>query len=214
MIQLFNVTKYIKDRCLLDCVNIKINKGDFVVITGPSGEGKTTLLNIMGFLDDEFTGSILFNGVEISADIKNDYFEIRKKIGYVFQNSLVNDSQSVYRNMTLPSLIIPVPEVNERVRYLLKKTGLSGFENKNANILSGGEKQRLSIARAIIHSPVLMLADEPTASLDHDNKIRVIKLLESINAEYNLTVIVVTHDLDYFKDKRKIILKNGILYED
>ncbi|EAR6586762.1 ABC transporter ATP-binding protein [Salmonella enterica] len=214
MIQLFNVTKYIKDRCLLDCVNIKINKGDFVVITGPSGEGKTTLLNIMGFLDDEFTGSILFNGVKISADIKNDYFEIRKKIGYVFQNSLVNDSQSVYRNMTLPSLIIPVPEVNERVRYLLKKTGLSGFENKNANILSGGEKQRLSIARAIIHSPVLMLADEPTASLDHDNKIRVIKLLESINAEYNLTVIVVTHDLDYFKDKRKIILKNGILYED
>ncbi|EDY2188997.1 ABC transporter ATP-binding protein, partial [Salmonella enterica subsp. enterica] len=192
MIQLFNVTKYIKDRCLLDCVNIKINKGDFVVITGPSGEGKTTLLNIMGFLDDEFTGSILFNGVKISADIKNDYFEIRKKIGYVFQNSLVNDSQSVYRNMTLPSLIIPVPEVNERVRYLLKKTGLSGFENKNANILSGGEKQRLSIARAIIHSPVLMLADEPTASLDHDNKIRVIKLLESINAEYNLTVIVVT----------------------
>ncbi|EAA9303419.1 ABC transporter ATP-binding protein [Salmonella enterica] len=214
MIQLFNVTKYIKDRCLLDCVNIKINKGDFVVITGPSGEGKTTLLNIMGFLDDEFTGSILFNGVKISADIKNDYFEIRKKIGYVFQHSLVNDSQSVYRNMTLPSLIIPVPEVNERVRYLLKKTGLSGFENKNANILSGGEKQRLSIARAIIHSPVLMLADEPTASLDHDNKIRVIKLLESINAEYNLTVIVVTHDLDYFKDKRKIILKNGILYED
>lgn len=214
MIHLYNVKKYINDRCLLDCVNIKISKGDFVVLTGPSGEGKTTLLNIMGFLDDDFSGSILFNGVKVSAGINNDYFELRKKIGYVFQNALINDSQSVYRNMTLPSLIIPVPDLNQKVNYLLNKTGLSGFEGKNGNVLSGGEKQRLSIARAIIHSPVLLLADEPTASLDHDNKIKVIELLESINTEYNLTVIVVTHDLDYFENKRKIVLKNGILYED
>lgn len=213
MIKLINIKKSINNRCLLNDVSLEIGKGEFVIITGPSGEGKTTLLNVIGLLDCDYTGRLFFNGTELSPEMKNDYFEIRKKIGYVFQNALINDNQTVYRNLTLPSLAVPVHDINERVSFLLKKTGLSGFEHQKGIVLSGGEKQRLSVARAVFHSPLVVLADEPTASLDHDNKKKVIDFLESINRDHHVTVIVVTHDLDYFMDKRRITLKNGMLYE-
>ncbi|EAY4774858.1 ABC transporter ATP-binding protein [Salmonella enterica] len=214
MIKLVNVKKNINNRCLLNDVSLYIGKEEFVIITGPSGEGKTTLLNIIGLLDGDYSGSLFFNGIKISQEMQNKHFEIRRKIGYVFQNALINDNQTVYRNLTLPSLIVPVPDINERVSFLLQKTGLSGFENQKGIVLSGGEKQRLSVARAVFHSPLVLLADEPTASLDHENKKKVIDFLESINREHRVTVIVVTHDLDYFMDKRKVSLKNGILYEE
>ncbi|EJU6332886.1 ATP-binding cassette domain-containing protein, partial [Salmonella enterica] len=126
MIKLINIKKSINNRCLLNDVSLEIGKGEFVIITGPSGEGKTTLLNVIGLLDCDYTGSLFFNGTELSPEMRNDYFEIRKKIGYVFQDALINDNQTVCRNLTLPSLAVPVHDINERVSFLLKKTGLSG----------------------------------------------------------------------------------------
>ncbi|EIZ7359752.1 ATP-binding cassette domain-containing protein, partial [Salmonella enterica] len=95
MIKLINIKKSINNRCLLNDVSLEIGKGEFVIITGPSGEGKTTLLNVIGLLDCDYTGSLFFNGTELSPEMRNDYFEIRKKIGYVFQDALINDNQTV-----------------------------------------------------------------------------------------------------------------------
>lgn len=213
MISLKNIVKRFHERTLLNSINLIIHDGDFLVITGSSGEGKSTLLNIIGLLDYEYTGSISINNINISPDNKNRIHKIRRdNMGYVFQNALINEAQTVYRNLILPLLLTSETDIEHKVRQVLEMTGLSGTEQKKAIVLSGGEKQRLSVARAMIHSPSILLADEPTASLDHHNKIKIATLLDKIN-QNGVTIIVITHDIDYFSNKNILTLKQGVLYE-
>lgn len=213
MIRLSNIVKKYQQRVLLNDINLTINDGDFLVITGASGEGKSTLLNIIGLLDYEYSGKIFIDDTGISPEDMTAAYEIRRnKMGYVFQDSLINEAQTVYRNLSLPLFLSPFADVAGKVRQALEITGLAGTEQKKAIVLSGGEKQRLSVARAIIRSPSVILADEPTASLDHKNKIKIVSLLDKINRD-GVSIIVVTHDTDYFSDKKIMSLRQGILYE-
>lgn len=213
MIQLNNIVKKHNERVLLNGINLTIHTGDFLVITGPSGEGKSTLLNIIGLLDNKYSGNVIIDNISISANDMAVAYKIRQnKMGYVFQDSLINEAQTVYRNLSLPLFLNPDVDIKSKIRHILHIIGLSDAEQKKGIVLSGGEKQRLSVARAIIRSPSILLADEPTASLDHENKIKVVSLLDKINRD-GVSVIVVTHDVDYFSEKRILTLKQGVIYE-
>lgn len=195
MIKLTVTHKKFQDRCILENTNINIKKGDFFVITGPSGVGKSSLLNIIGLLDKDFLGEYFLNGSKVSFTNHSHQLFLRKKhFGYVFQNSLINDKQSISRNILCTLDYDQQKKSTAYMNYLLKTVGL--IENSTtANILSGGEKQRLAIVRALIKNPDIILADEPTASLDRKNKEIIMNILKKYN-ENKGTVVMVTHDIE------------------
>lgn len=208
MINLEIKKKMFDDRVIFENFRLNIQSGDFIVLTGPSGAGKSTLLNIIGLLDHDYDGEYLFShrpvskeNISCSLKIRKDYF------GYVFQNSLINDKQSIMRN-----LLCSVDFSNqERAKALASSIlNLVGIKNRkgSASLLSGGEKQRLALARALIKEPRILLADEPTASLDRDNKVKVMGILESFNSTGG-TVIMITHDTGLISNKMKVININS-----
>lgn len=204
MIKINIKRKYFSDRMLFNDYNISINDGDFIVLTGPSGAGKSTLLNIIGLLDQEYTGSYVFLNRHIdfkcyqnSVFIRKDYF------GYIFQDSLINERQSIVRNLLCSVDYSQLPDARGRIKDTLALVGLPQH-NGLASLLSGGEKQRLALARAIIKKPKIILADEPTASLDIDNKIKVMSILKDFNLNGG-TVVMVTHDLGLITSDMRVI---------
>lgn len=196
--------KKFKDRQILLNTCIEVNNRDFIIITGPSGVGKSSLLNIIGLLDHEYDGEYFFRGKKINYKNRNDILLLRKEyFGYVFQDSLVNENQSILRNMLCAIDYEKRNELSLNIDNTLNSVSIDN-KRRSAATLSGGEKQRLALARALIKKPSILLADEPTASLDIDNK----KIVMNILKEYNKnggTVIMITHDLD-------LIEQNMIVY--
>ncbi|BBA92523.1 bacteriocin ABC transporter ATP-binding protein [Streptococcus ruminantium] len=167
-----------------------------VAITGPSGCGKSTLLNIIGLIDDFQNGSYQFDGMEnIKVNSSQASSIIRNKISYLFQNFALMDSKTVEENLMLALFYqkLSKHEKKKRISQALEQVGLKGYENDNIFELSGGEQQRVAIARAILKPSIVILADEPTGSLDRKNKEIVLDLLRKLNQD-GKTILIVTHD--------------------
>ncbi len=173
---------------ILNNINLKINKGEIVVILGESGSGKTTLLNCLSGIDNKFKGNIYYDGKDISK-YKNYKLKkfIKKNIGFVFQDYNLLKNLNAYEN------ILVGKNDKDKALELLSLIGLTDCKNKYIYELSGGECQRISIARAIIKNPKVLICDEPTGALDKSNTLKILKILRDINSKNGTTIIIVTH---------------------
>lgn len=207
-----NVTKiYISgehELYALDGVNLKLDEGKFIVILGPSGAGKSTLLNMLGGLDSPTSGKIIVSGKDISTLSQNELADYRAKtIGFVFQFYNLIPTLTVYENVALVSEIAP-DAMN--AKEMLREVGLLDHLKNFPSELSGGEQQRVSIARALAKNPKIILCDEPTGALDSGTGIMVLKLLLSMAKTYGKTIVVVTHNQNIAKIADVIVhVKNG-----
>ena len=197
MIQVTDVSKSFGLLQVLKNIHITINEGEIVSIVGPSGAGKTTLLQIIGTLDKPDSGIIEFNGVEIGKMKEKHLSDFRNKnIGFVFQFHQLLPEFTALENVIIPALIGKAKEskAREHAKELLDMMGLSERFNHKPNELSGGEKQRVAVARALINNPAVILADEPSGSLDSENKTELHKLFFELQKTINQTFVIVTHD--------------------
>ena len=197
----------------VDDISLKVKEGEFIVIMGPSGSGKTTLLNLLGGLDRPTNGKILVDGEDIVRLKDNDLTTYRRDmVGFVFQSFNLLTLHTAVENVSIP--MIWQGEKNkdriERAKKLLESVGLSERLFFKPTQLSGGEKQRVSIARALANAPKIILADEPTGNLDSATGGEIIKLLKQINKELKVTIIIITHDVDIARAADRIIkLRDG-----
>lgn len=216
IINLKNINKKYKNKVeeieILKDMNLEINSGELISIIGKSGSGKTTLLNILGLLDDFDSGEYFIEGEIIP---KNDSIISKtrnEKIGYIFQFHHLLKEFTAIENVMIPGFINNKENLEKRAMELLKIVGLENRIYHKPDELSGGEKQRVSIARALINSPKLVLADEPTGNLDIETSKLIDNLFYKINKELNQTIVIVTHNLELAKIADKIYeLKNGKL---
>ena len=212
IVELKNVSRVYKsgDREIkaLNNVNLEIEQGKFVVILGPSGTGKSTLLNLLGGLDSPTSGTIIVDGKDISTYSRDELAEYRAdKVGFVFQFYNLVPTLTVYENVALIKEI--APDALD-AKEMLDKVGLSGHYKKFPVQLSGGEQQRVSIARALAKNPEVILCDEPTGSLDSETGVMILKLLLSMARDYNKTIIIVTHNQNIAKMADVVVkVKNG-----
>ena len=202
----------------LSDINLDIYKGEFLGLVGPSGSGKTTLLNIVGGLDSSSQGSVrvLDKTIEKSSDTERSFLR-RKSMGFIFQSYNLLPVYSVYENIELPLILNNVPEINRKDKVLqaIDWVGLGDKVHSRPNQLSGGQCQRTAIARAIVHQPEIVLADEPTANLDAENSHHIMKIMKNLNKDLNTSFIFATHDekiMSYLK--RIIYLDDGIIQKD
>ena len=217
MIQLRSVTKKYKSTYALKNVNLDILSGEFVFIVGSSGAGKSTLMKLLYKEETPTSGTVMIGGINIANLPSDKVPNLRRCMGIVFQDYKLLQNQSVYDNVAyvIRTLGISTKEINARVLGALKVVGLSDKIKAKPTELSGGEQQRVSIARAIVNGPPLLIADEPTGNLDPKNSMEVMQILDQIN-QRGITVIVSTHDsamVDYFR-KRVITLDNGEVSRD
>lgn len=217
MIQLRSVTKKYKNNYALKNVNLDILSGEFVFIVGASGAGKSTLMKLLYKEETPSSGTVMIGGINIANLPSDKVPNLRCCMGIVFQDYKLLQNQSVYDNVAyvIRTLGISTKEINARVLGALKVVGLSDKIKAKPSELSGGEQQRVSIARAIVNGPPLLIADEPTGNLDPKNSMEVMQILDQIN-QRGITVIVSTHDsamVNYFR-KRVITLENGEVVRD
>jgi len=180
-------------------VTYAIEKGDFVAIMGPSGSGKSTLMNILGCLDKPDSGRYLFEGEEVSTFNKDRLATVRnKKIGFVFQSFNLLSRTTALENTELPLLYTNVPHKEREARALaaLESVGLGNRARHKTNQLSGGEQQRVAIARSLLTNPALILADEPTGNLDSKTSCEIMRIFKRLNEKQHITMIMVTHEAD------------------
>lgn len=194
-------------------INLEINAGDFISIMGPSGSGKSTLMNIIGCLDYPTSGKYYFEDIEITKYNKNQLAQLRNlKIGFIFQTFNLLHRTTAMENIELPLLYTKLPakiRIQKSVEAL-KQVGLEHRYNHYTNQLSGGEQQRVSIARALVNDPLILLADEPTGSLDSKTGAEILSIFKKLNQERNMTIVLVTHDPRIASLAHKIInLKDG-----
>jgi lipoprotein-releasing system ATP-binding protein len=197
MIQATNIKKSFGELEVLKGVDIRINSGEIVSIVGPSGAGKTTLLQILGTLDKPNDGEVKVNGTDFSKLKERDLAEFRNRhIGFIFQFHQLLPEFTALENVMIPALIgkKETKEVTARAKELLTYLQLSDRMEHKPSELSGGEKQRVAVARALINNPLLILADEPSGSLDSKNKEELHKLLFDLREKFGLTIVIVTHD--------------------
>ncbi|AYE34678.1 ABC transporter ATP-binding protein [Clostridium septicum] len=216
-IKLVNISKvYENDFTALNNINLTINKGEFIALMGPSGSGKSTLLNIIGCLDSSTTGTYILDGNDCTNKKFNKLCDVRnKKIAFIFQNFALIKELNVIENILLPLEYrnnYDKKEVLEKLEKYLIKLGLDEIKYKKVKKLSGGQQQRVAIARALMQGSDLILADEPTGSLDEENGKIIMKILNSLNEDEKKTIIVVTHNLEVAKYCNKIItLRDGMI---
>ena len=179
----------------LDNVSFSVEQGEFIAIVGPSGSGKSTLLHILGGVDVPTSGEVIINGTKIS-DLDETALAIfrRRQIGLIYQFYNLIPILTVEENLTLPLLLDGKKPDQKQIEMLVEKLGLENRLKHLPNELSGGQQQRVSIGRALLNSPALVLADEPTGNLDSENSKEIIKLLRQFNKENKQTVIIITHD--------------------
>ena len=191
-----NVTKYFGENRVLDDVSLEIERGSFVSIVGASGSGKSTLLTILGGIDKPTEGKVFLDGVEISGMSEKELAILRRtKLGFVFQFFNLAPYLTAEENVLLPiTLRGKVKEEDKkRATELMEYLGISGLKNKLPGKMSGGEQQRVAIARGLIINPEVILLDEPTGNLDSKNSEEIMNLLKKINEEFNTTIVQVTH---------------------
>ena len=200
----------------LDNVSFSIEKGEFVLIVGSSGSGKSTLLNMIGLLDRPTNGKVFIDGIDTTnlTDDKISSFR-NKKLGFIFQFSNLLTDLTVLENVLLPREIAGTNDSAEKNAIeLLTAVGLADQINKRANKISGGQAQRAAIARGLINSPSIVLADEPTGNLDSVTAEIIVQLMKSMAKKLNQTFIVVTHDRQHFGDVDRVItIKDGKSFE-
>ena len=199
----------------LNDVDLEVKQGEFLAITGESGSGKTTLLNCLGSLDRPTSGKIIFNGRDITTMDDNGLSAYRRKsIGFIFQNYNLIPVLNVEENIVLPLNLDNTPTDKEFLEELLKLTGLDVKRNNYPHELSGGQQQRVAFARALIHKPRIILADEPTGNLDSKNSREIISILKSSIKKYNQTLILITHDGSIAAQADRICrITDGVLSE-
>jgi len=193
---------------VLKDVTMTVQKGEFVAITGKSGSGKSTLMNILGCLDTATSGTYKLEGKDVSNLTVDQLAEIRnKKIGFVFQRYHLLPDMTALENVELPLLYANKPEkqARERALQMLKLVGLEDRVNHIPSELSGGEQQRVAVARALSNEPAILLADEPTGNLDSATEERIMKLLRDLHKEKGVTIIVITHDEHIAQQADRII---------
>ena len=218
MIQLKNITKSFGSLQVLRGIDLSVEEGQVVSIVGPSGAGKTTLLQIMGTLDKADSGQVIINGQDISALNQKKLSRFRNKhLGFVFQFHQLLPEFTALENIMIPAFIggADKKETEERARELLQFMGLADRATHKPNELSGGEKQRVAVARALVNHPDVIMADEPSGSLDSQNKEDLHKLFFDLRDKYGQTFVIVTHDesLATLTD-RTIHMKDGIIIDD
>jgi cell division transport system ATP-binding protein len=218
MIQLFHVHKeYPGDGPALSDVTLEVVKGEFVFLTGPSGAGKSTLLKLLFCAEPATSGQLLLFGKNLAKIRPAAVPLVRRNVGFVFQDFKLLSARTVAENVALPLEVrgLPDKEIRKKVRMLLRSVGLEHRAGKFPASLSGGEQQRIAVARALAPDPALVLADEPTGNLDPDRTLEVMELLHAANAR-GTTVVVATHDrslLERYK-KRVIVLDRGRVVSD
>lgn len=195
----------------LDKVNVEINKGELVAIIGKSGAGKSTMMHIIGCIDDFEEGTYELNGKDISGVSAKKKAEIRnKEIGIVMQDFALIDEYTVEENVMIQLYFTKgVKNKKDKVKSALEKVGIADLKSKPINKLSGGQKQRVAIARAIVNEPEILLADEPTGALDTKTGQEIMNVFKEIN-DNGKTVIIITHDMEIAKQCKRIIeIKDG-----
>jgi len=218
MIQLRGVTKkYKNNEYALKNINLDILSGEFVFLTGSSGAGKSTLMKLLYREESPTIGTVMIGNINVANLPDERVPDLRRHMGIVFQDYKLLQKQSVYDNVAyvIRTLGISTKEINARVMGALKVVGLADKIKSKPSELSGGEQQRVSIARAIVNGPPLLIADEPTGNLDPKNSLEVMHILEQINQK-GITVLVSTHDhamVNYFR-KRVITLEDGQIIRD
>lgn len=207
MIELTNLEKKFGEKKVLDRFNLRIEAGEMIALVGESGSGKSTLLNILGLIEDFDSGEYLFLGEKnIKANTKKASKNIREKINYLFQNFALIETETVEENLqvALRYKKISKEEKQKLISSTLEKVGLKGYEKKKVHELSGGEQQRVAIARVLIKPSEIILADEPTGSLDPKNRDEVLNLLKEMNME-GKTIVIVTHDPEVSKICSRVV---------
>ena len=214
MIDAKNINVKFGKRQILKDLNLKVKKGEYISIIGKSGAGKSTLLNVISTLEKEYSGNVFYENKDI-----RDYndFEIsnlrNKKIGFIFQNFNLLEDFTVIENIMLPARLTKLDEIElkEKALRLINKFELDLTKNQYPNELSGGEKQRVSIARALINKPEIIFADEPTGNLDSKMSTEISNILSKLNQE-GQTIVMVTHNKELAKSSNKILeLNDGML---
>ena len=202
----------------LNQASLDVFHGEFVSIIGPSGSGKSTLLHCMGLLDRPTSGKILIDGKDTSKISGQEIAEFRgEKLGFVFQNYNLIPRLTVMENVVLPGLIMKVDQVEleKKATGLLKEVGILHRADHKGVHLSGGEQQRVAIARSLINDPVVVLADEPTGALDSESSAEIMKVLLKMNDTRNVTTVFVSHDLDIARfGDRTIVINDGKVVGD
>lgn len=217
MIRLYNVTRRYGDIQALQNVTFHIPKGEFCYLTGPSGAGKTTLLRLIYGAEIPSEGRILIANIAVDRLPKRNLPQLRRNIGVIFQDFKLIPTRSVAENVGLALEVLAYPRdiIRRRVSAVLNTVGLQGREEDHPLSLSGGEQQRVAVARAIVNDPAILLADEPTGNLDGAMAIEVIEILQAINLR-GTTVLVATHDvglMDRFPHRR-VRFERGRLVKD
>ena len=211
-----NINKTYKNGSLelqvLKNISFKVDKGEFLAIMGSSGSGKSTMMNILGCLDNQYEGRYILDGIDISKSTENELSEIRnKKIGFIFQSFNLLPRLTALENVELPLVYssIPKEERHKRANELLEMVGLKDRTHHRPNELSGGQRQRVAIARALVHNPSIILADEPTGNLDSKSEAEIIEILQKLN-KMGKTIVIVTHEPNIGEiAQRKIVFKDG-----
>src|SRR5262245_1472404 len=199
-------------------ISLKIRQGEFVAVMGASGSGKSTMMNIIGCLDQPSRGTYILDGMDVSRLSKDDRADIRnRKIGFVFQGFNLLSRTSALENVELPMLYagLDAVERRRRAKEALEAVGLSGRENNHPNQLSGGQQQRVAIARALVNHPTIILADEPTGALDSRTSVEVMDIFQRLNRERGITLLIVTHEHDIAEyAQRVVIFRDGKIRSD
>lgn len=220
MIQLKNVTKTVRsgaeDLTILDNVSLEIPDGEFVAVTGASGSGKSTLLGLIAGLDAPTSGTISIDGADITTMSEDALAQIRsEKIGFIFQSFHLIPSLTAFENVLIPMEILGLKDAKSRAEQLLVDVDLTNRGHHYPTELSGGEQQRIAIARAFANQPKMLLADEPTGNLDSRNGSHIFDLMTELHKTNNVTLILVTHDAGLAdKAQRQVILKDGRVVSD
>lgn len=218
MIEVKNINKKYGALQVLDNVNVTINKGELVTIVGPSGAGKSTLLHIVGTLDSPDEGSVIYDGKDVLRFSERELARFRNQnIGFVFQFHQLLPEFTTLENVTIPALIggMKQKDADERAKELLDYMGLSGRLNHKPSELSGGERQRVAVARALVNRPAVILADEPSGSLDSQNKKELHGLFFRLREELQQTFVIVTHDESLADDADRVLyMQDGKIVND
>lgn len=220
MIELKNVTKTVRsgaeDLTILDDVSFSIPDGEFVAVTGASGSGKSTLLGLIAGLDAPTGGEILIDGEQVTAMSEDALATLRsEKIGFIFQSFHLIPSLTAYENVLIPMEILGLKNAKSRAAELLAAVELTNRGHHYPTELSGGEQQRIAIARAFANEPKILLADEPTGNLDSKNGAHVFDLMTELHRRNDVSLILVTHDQNLAaRAQRQVILKDGRVLSD
>lgn len=219
LIEIKNVYKQYKNGVTALCdVNLEIAKGEFVFLIGTSGSGKSTLIKLLYREEKPTKGEVFVGGINVAKLLNRKVYKLRRKLGIVFQDYKLLPKMNVYENVAVALEIygLKESEVRKKVLKALEQVGLKERIRSYPDQLSGGEQQRVSIARAIVNNPKVLICDEPTGNLDPETSFEVMKVIEQINKEMETTIIMATHDkemVNKFK-KRVIVIDKGMIVKD